>query len=145
MSLLLLIGINKVSTFIHLNKHSNKNLNFQPYHRLMVPWMLLQAVVTFLFTYIVLTFRIMQFALLVFILAYSLLIVWSFFMKVKEDAEKNEADASIQFYSEPREMNHVFIMQVPISAFKKSLPIDDLPPSYDSVVGTSAPSPSALS
>lgn len=147
LSIILLIGANKVSTFIHLKtKNLIRIFNFQPDHRLMVPWMLLQAFITFFFTYIVLITHSIKFAWVALVLAYSLLVVWSFFIEVKEDAENNEADASIQFHSEPMVLDsHIFLMHVPVSAFKKSLPIDDLPPSYDSVVGTSAPPPSALS
>lgn len=76
------------------------------------------------------------------LLAYSLLCVWSLFIKIKEDAEKNEADASIEFYSEPRQ----FVLDSPQNyAFpvphqhSTPQPLDDLPPSYESVIGASSP------
>ena len=150
MSLLLLFGVNKVSSSIEQKQfHSNKNFKFfQSDHKIMVPWMLLQAVVIILILLITITSHQMGSILLVLFLAYSLLCVWSLFIKIKEDADKNEADASIEFYSEPRQFvldspqNYVF--PVP-HQHSTPQPLDDLPPSYDSVIGTSAPPPRVLS
>lgn len=114
----------------------------------MVPWMLLQAVVIILILLITIASNQMGSILLVLFLAYSLLCVWSLFIKIKEDAEKNEADASIEFYSEPRQFvldspqNYVF--PVP-QQHSTPQPLDDLPPSYESVIGASAPPPRVLS
>lgn len=110
----------------------------------MVPWMLLEAVVIISILIITIMTNHMGSMPLVLFLSYSLLCVWSLFIKIKEDAEKNEADASIEFYSEPRQFvldspqNYVFPVPHQNSTPQ---PLDDLPPSYESVVGSSAPPP----
>ncbi|CAO1304242.1 unnamed protein product [Diamesa hyperborea] len=125
-SILLLVGVNRSD------------------HKIMVPWMLLEAVVIVSILIITIMSNHMGSMPLVLFLAYSLLCVWSLFIKIKEDAEKNEADASIEFYSEPRQFvldspqNYVFPVPQQNSTPQ---PLDDLPPSYESVIGSSAPPP----
>ena len=112
----------------------------------MLPWMLLQSVITLFILFKTFVTHFMGLFLLSLYLTYSLLCVWSLYCKVKVDSLKNVADASIQFYSEPRE----FVLDTPQSyvfpvpqKYSSPEPLDDLPPSYDSVVGASALPPRA--
>lgn len=145
MIIILLIGVYKVSTFINLKTNILiRNIIFQSEHWLMVPWMIVQVLLILgvIYNLFLQPSLFMFYGWLLTFMIYSLLVVLSFFVKVKDDAKNDGAVANL--ISEPNEI----IINTPQNDMfldpqnnKTPQPLDDLPPSYNNVTGTSAPPP----